>query len=84
MPMSSATLMASSDAPDRPLLVNPAAYSPAFPFHPFGNGAFGNPFLEKNSLSWKNKERKWVDNCSVITSTKVKPDKTPTSYVGGA
>jgi hypothetical protein len=43
--------MASKDAPDRPFLVNPTAYSPALPFHPFGNGFFGIPSLEKNSFS---------------------------------
>uniref|UniRef100_A0A7C8YUE9 Uncharacterized protein n=1 Tax=Opuntia streptacantha TaxID=393608 RepID=A0A7C8YUE9_OPUST len=52
LPMSSATFIASDDAPERPLLVNPAAYNPALPFHPFGNGAFGNPLLEKKSLSF--------------------------------
>ena len=54
--MSSAILIASSEAPDNPLLVNPAAYNPAFPFHPLGNGAFGNPFFEKNSLSYTHKK----------------------------
>lgn len=49
--ISFATLIASTDAPDRPLLVKPTAYSPALPFHPFGKGEVGNPSLEKNSFS---------------------------------
>lgn len=50
-PMSCATLIASNDAPDRPFLVKPTAYSPSFPFHPFGKGATGMPSLVKNSFS---------------------------------
>ena len=49
--MSCATLMASKDAPERPFLVNPTAQSPAFPFHPLGNGFFGIPSWEKKSFS---------------------------------
>ncbi|KAL8167171.1 hypothetical protein V2J09_008670 [Rumex salicifolius] len=49
LPMSSATFMASSDAPDRPLLVKPAAYSPAFPFQPFGNGRLRSVVKEEES-----------------------------------
>lgn len=52
MVISCAILIASAEAPDSPLLVKPTAYSPDFPFQLFGNGAFGNPFLEKNSLSY--------------------------------
>lgn len=50
--------MASEEAPDSPLLVNPTAYSPEFPFHPLGKCDFGNPFLEKNSFSCQ----KWNTN----------------------
>ncbi|KAF5820194.1 hypothetical protein HanXRQr2_Chr02g0086031 [Helianthus annuus] len=49
--MSCDTLMASNDAPDRPLLVNPTAYTPHFPFHPSGNDVVGIPSFENKSLS---------------------------------
>lgn len=57
MVISCAILIASAEAPDSPLLVKPTAYSPDFPFQLFGNGAFGNPFLEKNSLSYIKKKQ---------------------------
>lgn len=43
-----ATLIASKDAPESPLPVNPTAYNPAFPFHPFGNGFFSIPTSAKS------------------------------------
>lgn len=50
-PISFDILTASAVAPANPLLVNPDAYNPAFPFQLLGNGVFGNPFSPKNSFS---------------------------------
>lgn len=46
--ISSAILFASIDAPSKPRFVNPTAYSPFSPFHPFGNGFRGNPSFSLN------------------------------------
>ncbi|MFS8019658.1 hypothetical protein Hanom_Chr15g01406281 [Helianthus anomalus] len=42
-------------APDRPLLVNPTASTPYFPFHPSGNDVVGIPSFENKSLSCRQK-----------------------------
>ena len=65
--ISSAILFASMDAPRRPRLVKPTAYSPFFPFHPFGKSFRGNPSFSQNiSLSCSQQIFQNPNHCTLI------------------